>query len=111
MFEHAKLGSVDIISGDDPLNVEHLEEASRLLDDCISEGQPRVVFDLEYIPLIDSAGLELLLDVRARCVRRGGMLQIAAPNNLCRNILTVTDVASQFEIFNNVLSAVGSFAQ
>jgi anti-anti-sigma factor len=63
------------------------------------------------VQLIDSAGLELLLDVRDRCLRSGGALQLAAPNPLCRDILQATGLASQFAIFDTVTAAVGSFAQ
>ena len=111
MFEHSKQGAVDLIAGDEPLHVDTLERAARLLDQCIAQGQPRLVFDLGGVALIDSAGLELLLDARERCAQRGGLLQLAAPNPLCRDVLQVTGLASEFEIFDDVLSAVGSFAR
>ena len=111
MFARSKQGAVDVVTGEDPLNAEQIEDVSRLFDACISQGQPRIIFDLTHVPLIDSSGLELLLDARDRCMQRGGLLHLAAPNALCQDILSVTDVASQFEVFDNVLEAVGSFAQ
>ena len=111
MFERSKQGAVDVIAGDEPLNVESADRVSRLLEDCIGAGQPRVVLDLGNVPLIDSAGLELLLDARQRCAARGGLLELAAPNPLCRDVLHVTGLSAEFEIFDNVLSAVGSFAR
>jgi anti-anti-sigma factor len=109
MFERAKQGVVNVISGDDPLNVDSLSEVTQLLDECIAEGQPRIVIDFQAIPLIDSAGLELLLDVYDQCVQRGGMLCLAGPNCLCRDILRITGVAERSEIHEDALSAVGSF--
>jgi len=111
MFQMSKQGAVDVISGDDPLISEHLDEVAKLIDACQAQGQPRVVFDLKHVPLIDSAGLELLLDARDQCVQRGGLLQLAAPSQLCRDILSVTDADSQFMLFEDVISAVGSFAR
>jgi anti-anti-sigma factor len=111
MFEHSRQGAVDVIAGDEPLNVDSVDRVTRLLDQCISHGQPRIVFDLGGLALLDSAGLELLLDARERCARRGGLLQLAAANPLCRDILQVTGLSSEFETFDNVLLAVGSFAR
>jgi len=111
MFKCAKQGVVNVISGDDPLNADSLSDVTRLLDECIAEGQPRIVIDLQSIPLIDSAGLELLLDVYDQCARRGGALCLAGPNDLCHDILRITGVAERSEIYEDALSAVGSFIQ
>ena len=43
MFARSKQGVVDVVAGDEPLNREHVEEVSQLLDECICEGQPRYV--------------------------------------------------------------------
>ncbi len=63
------------------------------------------------ISLLDSAGLSLLLDVQEKAQKRGGALKLVSPNALCREILTVTGVGKEFEIFQDEVSAVGSFAQ
>jgi len=111
MFERLKQGAVDVIRGNDPLNVEHVEEASRLLDQCVRDGQPYVVLDLEKVTLIDSAGLELLLDFKEAFEAVGGVLKLAAANPLCEEILSITGIDRDFEIFPEALSAVGSFAR
>ena len=111
MFERSRTGAVNIISGNDPLNLENIKGLEKLLDDCLVTGQPRVVFDLERIPLIDSAGLELLLRYQDLCAERGGVIKLAAPTPLCRDILTVTDVISRFDVLQDSLSAVGSFSR
>ena len=111
MFERSRQGAVDVVRGSDPLNADHVEKVLRLLSACSTHGQPRVVLDLEQVPLIDSAGLEMLLDVQEDYQRRGGALKLACRNPLCREILTVTGVGKQFEIYSDVASAVGSFSQ
>ena len=77
---------------------------------CIRD-RPRSVLQLTDIPLIDSQGLELLLDLRDRSARCGGAVHLAAPNVLCRDILQATGLAEEFAIFDDLNSAVGSFAQ
>ena len=111
MFERQKLGAVDTIRGPDPLTLQNGKQFSAVLEECCREGQPRVVVDLEGVPLVDSAGLEMLLDFRDRLLERGGMLKLAGPNALCREILTVTGLAEQIEIFRDIQAAVASFAQ
>lgn len=111
MFEHARIGAVDIIRGADPINLPNVKHLSGVLDECLLTGQPRVVLDLERVSLIDSAGLELLLDFQDRCAERGGVMKLATLTPLCRDILTMTDVVARFEVHQDSLSAVGSFAQ
>ena len=111
MFTLSKQGAVDVVAGDDPLNTEFADSLSQVFDQCLQTGQPHIVLDLRNVSLIDSAGLELLLDVRDRCIGLGGLLQLAALNALCRDILQATGVASEFELFGSAIEAAGSFAQ
>jgi anti-anti-sigma factor len=69
------------------------------------------VLNLEHVPLVDSAGLEWLLTTQATCTRRGGALRIATPSPLCQQILEVTGVAQRVDIFPDLTTAIGSFAQ
>jgi anti-anti-sigma factor len=111
MFSRDKQGAVDVISGDDPLSADYVPRVLRLLQECGAQGQPRAVLNLDRVPLIDSAGLEMLLDVQEDYQRRGGSLKLAAAGTLCREILAVTGVGGHFEVFNEAASAVGSFVQ
>jgi anti-sigma B factor antagonist len=111
MFELARHGAVNVIGGDGPLTIETAPGARKTFEQCFGKEQPRLVFHMQNIPLLDSAGLELLLEIRERCLRCGGALQLAAPTELCRDILQATDVAGQFAIFDDLVSAVGSYSQ
>jgi len=111
MFERSKQGAVDVVRGDDPLNVDFVPRVLQLLQECGAHGQPRAVLDLAGVPLIDSAGLEMLLDVQEDFQRRGGALKLAVRSSLCREILSVTGVGGHFEIYPEAASAVGSFVQ
>lgn len=111
MFERNTLGTIDVVRGDDALVSEHLKQLSDLLEECLEQGQARAVLDMRDAPLIDSAGLELLLDAQTDFQRRGGALKLAAVNPLCKEILSVSGVANHFEIHSDVKAAVGSFVQ
>jgi len=111
MFQIVKQGAVQVLSGDLPLNVEHIAEVQSLVSQPLSEPQPRMVFDLGSVPFIDSAGLEFMLSLRDGCLRSGGTLQLANAGPLCADILASTGVADHFAIFDDLAAAVGSYAR
>lgn len=111
MFERQTQGTVDVIRGSDAVISENLERLADLLEECLDTGQPRAVLDMREASLIDSAGLELLLDVQENFQRRGGALKVAAPNPLCQEILSLCGVAEHVEIYADTKTAVGSFAR
>jgi len=111
MFELSKQGIVDVIGGEAPLCANALDDLNALFDQCLSLGPPRLVLDMSAMPFIDSAGLEWLLDARDRCAESGGVMHLVSPNQLGREILQITGVRTEFEAFDDVLQAVGSFAR
>lgn len=111
MWEKTRHGAVDIVSGSEPLTQANCESLRRMLEECLNVGQPRLVFDAAQVPLFDSAGLEMLLDVRDAVRERGGQFHLAACNSLCADILQATGLASLFELHSDAVAAAGSFAQ
>lgn len=109
MFKRSKQGAVSVIDGNCPLSDAHVHELSDLFETVLKEGQPHVVLDMAGIPLCDSEGLELLWSTQENYESRGGQLKLAGLNPLCDEILKITAVAREFEIFPNVATAVGSF--
>jgi anti-anti-sigma factor len=82
-----------------------------VLEGRIDRGQPQIVLDMQGVALIDSAGLELLLDVQEKCQRMGGAMKLANLGALCREVLKATGVGARFEIFRDSGGAVRSFVQ
>lgn len=98
-----------MISGALSLNAESTDYLTAAIEQCFNDGPPRIVLDMSEMPLVDSAGLELLLTLQENAEGRAGAIKLAGPNTLCRDILAVTGVANQFEIHREVKAAVGSF--
>ena len=111
MFELSKQGSVNLLISRLPLTTEHVEEAIRFVEPLLGTGQPRLVMSLEHVTLIDSQGLECLLDWKDACAAQGGDLRLYAPNELCEEILRITQVDQSFDIFADSLTAIGSYAR
>ena len=74
-------------------------------------AKPRIVFDMSLISLIDSAGLESLLEARDRCRKLGGNLVLAHPNSLCSDILRINGFEKWISIYDSAVKALGSFAR
>ncbi len=110
MFEHRRHGVADIFAGQESLTADTISAAESEITSRIGQGIPRIIVDLEEVPLIDSAGLEFLLETKTTCASRGGMMVLARPNSLCQDILRITGVKDELEVFNDVLTAAGSFA-
>jgi anti-sigma B factor antagonist len=111
MYPCKRNGAVDTISGTLPLTRDHQSSFITAVEGCFGNGQPRIVFDLIGIPLIDSTGLESLLDARDLCQKQGGSIVLARPNPLCRDILRINGIDKELQIFEDSVKAMGSFAR
>ena len=111
MLQCSRHGAVDVIAGTGPMTSEHVPAANEAFEQCLKRGQPKAVLDLQQVVLFDGAALEMLLDAQEGFERRGGALKLAAPSELCSNILHVTGVKAKFAVFDDVKAAVRSFAQ
>ena len=109
MIDQSKQGAITVIGSDEPLTVDHVAEAAAALQNCFGHGPPMAVLNLARVPLIDSAGLELLLNAHDSFSERGGAFKVAAATPLCRDILSVTGVADDLEVYDEVSMAVRSF--
>lgn len=67
-----------------------------------------VVLDLEYLTLIDSAGLELLLWLLDEISKHGGHLRIVKPDETIRKILQLTRLERRFSIHDSIELAAKS---
>ena len=104
-------GAVDVVRLNGPLNHENAEDLAETVRSGLTGGQPIVVLNMSDVPLMDSAGLEALMDVRDTVLLKGGTVKLAGLTQLCEEVLRVTGVGSHFDCYPQVKSAVGSFAQ
>lgn len=103
-------GIVRVIVPHGALTREELADAAKQLDEQLAVRERRVVVNMENVPYLDSAGIELLL---ARCGpgARSPRPRLCRLNDTCREALDLTEVLAQLEVFDNVESAVRSLKQ
>lgn len=111
MISIAPQGAVDVVRPSGALNHENAGKLVEAVESGLTEGQPMIVLDMADVPLVDSAALEALLDLHDWAALRGGIVKLAALTPLCADVLRVTGVGSQFQVYKDVKLAVGSFVQ
>jgi anti-anti-sigma factor len=111
MFPLEKQGAVGVVRPKGPIEARHCDEFKRTVLQGLGAGRPMLVVDFHDVPLLDSVGLETLVELREALESRGGSMKFAAINPLCADILRVSGVGSQFEQHELLRSAVGSFAE
>ena len=86
-------------------DAEHL---AKQLTKALQEPDRLVVLDASGIPYVDSRGLEALVDATELLIRHGRALKVSGANGILREVMDLTEVASLFEQFDDLPSAVGS---
>lgn len=104
-------GAVAVFRTEEPLTGDAVSQAASVLQQSSETGQRMAVLDLQKVPLIDSAGLELLLDQQDAFERNGGCLKLSGANPLCHDILRCAGIQKRFPMCPDVKSAVGSFVR
>ena len=109
MFQTSKSGAVDVIEVDTTLNGETREQLSSALAQNASGGRPMAVIDLTEMQLIDSLGIEEILEQHESFVDRGGNLKLAGASAMCADVLRITGVLERIELYDDTKEAIASF--
>ena len=111
MFKFESQGAVEVVTPEIAVTQENAEHLLTAITEKSFAGQPMVVLDMVNVPLIDSAGLETLLDIQQHLRESAGVLKIASLTQLCEDVFRVTGLADRFETYQDVNSAVRSFVK
>ena len=111
MFQFESQGAVELLAPEVALNHENAEHLYRAIAERVFAGQPMVVLDMSNVPLVDSAGLEMLLDIQQTLRESAGVLKLSGLSQLCQDIFRVTGLAERFETFSDTKAAIRSFAR
>ncbi|MAE59750.1 MAG: hypothetical protein CMJ49_00170 [Planctomycetaceae bacterium] len=102
-------GAVTVIQPDGALTDTDAEVFKERVSRVMSQSLGRFVVDLSAVPYADSRGLEVLLDLTEAMADFGQTLTICAANETLREVLDLTDLAGEFEQYEDVNSGVRSF--
>ena len=111
MFKFESQGAVEVVTPELAITQENAEQLLTAIAEKSFDGQPMVVLDMTHVPMIDSAGLEALLDVQQALRESAGLLKLSGLTQLCADVFRVTGLAERFETFEDTNSAVRSFVK
>jgi anti-anti-sigma factor len=103
-------GKVTVLKPRGAIVGEEADHLGRQIAKTLQETGGTVVLDASGVPCVDSRGLEVLVDVTEQLIRTGQALKIAGANDVLREVLELTELASLFEQFDDVPAALGSVA-
>lgn len=110
-----QLQRVDVLSLSGRLDASSSPELKREIEALLDKGRARLVLDLTNLETLSSAGLRVLADARKRARAfkitdlEGGDVRIAGPSKYIREVLDLTGFSTMLQIYEDTLSAVGSF--
>jgi anti-sigma B factor antagonist len=74
------------------------------------QGRVKLVFHLEGVPFVDSAGLGEIVRAHTAAKRLSGALKLVKPTQRIVDLLTITKVRNILEVFDSEDAALKSFS-
>jgi anti-anti-sigma factor len=108
-IEQIQHGTVVVLVPEGALIQEDIEEFARHVRECFNAGNAKVVLQMNNVPFIDSAGLEILLALYGQAMALGGELKVSAPTDIGRDILRATRMDNVLEVHDSTPEARRSF--
>jgi anti-anti-sigma factor len=108
-IKEQKQGAVTILRPRGPLAQDNAEAMKTRALEAIKRDFGRVVIDGSEISYVDSIGLEALQDVNDEMASSGRSLKLCALNETVREVLDLTDLAPQLDLYEDTNTAVRSF--
>jgi anti-anti-sigma factor len=105
-------GPVNLLVAHGPLVAEELIDLRRALEASVAggggSGPRRAIVDCSDVPYLDSAGIELLVELCGLQNPPHRRPKLAALTETCREALELTDVLPRLEVFDTVENALRS---
>ena len=99
-------GKRAILTFSGALTHENCAEMERSISDEIRQMRSEVILDLNHVPFMDSAVIELLVDLSEQMQSRGAMLKIIRLQKICRDILLVTRTIQTLQVYKDLHAAI-----
>jgi anti-anti-sigma factor len=88
------------------LTHQNCEEVEATFKDYLDNQKNEIIIDFSKIAFLDSAGLELLLQMHNELKQRGGALKLLHLNELCIDILKATQLIDVFRVYEDMNKAI-----
>jgi anti-sigma B factor antagonist len=100
----------DMVKVKGRIDGSNASELEKLLVSLTDEGRYKIIFDMEEVNFMSSAGWWVLIRTQKTCKRyKRGELVLVCVDERIRSSLDLVGMGSYFKIFDDVTAAVGSF--
>jgi anti-sigma B factor antagonist len=86
-----------------------LDRFNSTLDELLSQGQYKIVLDVEEVPTIDSSGIGMLVRHLTAAKQGGGAIRLLKPSKFTVQTLKMVGLLNLFMTFEGLPQAVASF--
>ena len=102
-------GAASVIKPVGPMVSGELEELENKLQSLLQNWTKRIIINMNDVPLIDSAGLELMMHYQLQLGNHGLKMKLSGLTEMVQRIFDLTKLSGNFEIFPDTASAVRSY--
>ena len=99
-------GARTILTPKDSLTYQNSKDVEALFSEAMNQQKTEIILDCKAVSFIDSAVLELLVETHKKLRTRGGILKMIALNEVCRDILAVTRLITDFHVYTDIHEAI-----
>lgn len=86
-----------------------LDRFNHTLGELLSQGQYKIVLDVEEVPTIDSSGIGMLVRYLTLAKQGGGAIRLLKPSKFTMHTLKMVGLLKLFVTFDDLPQAVASF--
>ncbi|HUW32150.1 MAG TPA: STAS domain-containing protein [Planctomycetota bacterium] len=104
-IEQSQQGTVLVLTPFGALVDSDSTHFADLLRKHLDKGNVKIIMDMNAVPFIESAGLQMLLDASEDAAACGGGLRIVNPSDIVRDILMATRLNSRIEMHKELADA------
>lgn len=108
-IDQTRVGSVGVVAPRGFITTVEKDEFLGVLGSSCRAANGRVILDFANVPYVDSSALEVMLEFAEVQRSAGQAAKLASVTETCREILDLTDLLGEFEVYDSVDSAVRSF--
>ena len=99
-----QLSGVPVLTIREAVTAAECDEFRGAFREALGTGRT-IILDLAEVPFLDSAALEMLLDLFGEQAERGGRVKLAALSPNCQEILRITDLRGRLDVYDSVEDA------
>ena len=107
-IEQQQQGEVTVLIPHGPVIGTEVDQLAERIARVLDGNCRAIVLDTSRVAFVDSRGLEALVDATEQLIRNGQVLKLAGANEMLKEVLELTELASLFEQYDDADTAVRS---